>query len=104
MGPDACRDSKIEISLQPDLEVFVAEKVRAGQYAGAGEMINELLRVLRDHDEALMPTDPAGLADLRRKIAVGIEQLDCGKGVELDSASLGPFFEDIEARGRQRMQ
>ena len=91
------------VTLQPDVEAFVAQKVRAGQYADVSELINEMFRLLRDHEEALMPTDPAELAELRRKIAVGIEQLDRGEGRELDSASLGTFIEDIKARGRERL-
>lgn len=104
MITDPRSPSKIEISLQPDLEKFVAEKVRAGQYADTSELVCELLRVLRDHDDALMPTDPAGLADLRRRIAVGVEQLDRGEGVELDGDSLDAFFDDVAQRGRKRMQ
>jgi len=96
--------SKIEVLLEPDLETFVKEKVRAGQYANVSELVNEMFRLLRDHEEALMPTDPAELAELRRKIAVGIEQLDRGEGIELESASLGIFFGDIKARGRERLR
>ena len=96
--------SKIEVLLEHDLETFVEEKVRAGQYANVSELINEMFRLLRDHEEALMPTDPVALAELRRKIAVGIEQLDRGEGIEVDGASLGTFFEDIKARGRQRLR
>lgn len=104
MKSNASRESKIEVTLQPDVEAFVAQKVSAGQYANVSELINEMFRLLRDHEEALMPTDPAELAELGRNIAVGVEQLDRGEGIELDSASLGAFFEDIKARGRQRLR
>ncbi len=104
MKSNDSRESKIEVTLQADVEAFVAQKVRAGQYANVSELINEMFRILRDHEDALMPTDPAELADLSRKIAVGIEQLDRGEGYELDSASIGPFFDDIKARGRERLR
>ena len=104
MKADNYSPSKVEILLQPDLEVFVAEKVRAGQYANASELVCELLRVLRDHEDALMPTDPEDLAELRRRIAVGIEQLDRGEGAELDGDSLDAFFDDVAKRGRKRIQ
>lgn len=95
--------ARIEVSLQPDLEQFVAEKVLAGQYPNAGAFVCDMLRLLRDHEDALLPTDPAALAELRRKLSVGIDQLDRGEGVKVDGASLGAFFEDIKSRGRQRL-
>ena len=93
----------IEVSLQPDLQQFVAEKVQAGQYASAGELVCELLRLLRDHEEALLPTELAGMAKFRRKIAVGVKQLDRGEAIDVDGGSLQAFFEDIKTRGRSRL-
>jgi hypothetical protein len=41
------------------------------------------------------------LERLRRKIAIGIEQLENGQYTEYDEESLSAFFEDIKARGRK---
>ncbi len=93
-----------EITLQPDLQEFVEQKVRAGHYANASDLVNDILRLLRDHEDALMPTDPAELAELRRKIAAGIEQLDRGEGTTLNDESLEQFIEDVKSRGRERLR
>ena len=37
--------------LKPELERFIAEKVKAGQYASADEIVNEALEILKEQDE-----------------------------------------------------
>jgi hypothetical protein len=41
------------------------------------------------------------LERLRRKIAIGIEQLENGQYTEYDEESLSAFVENIKARGRK---
>lgn len=86
----------MEIRLTPELEKFVEESVTTGQFADATEMINNALLLLKDH-EAPMPTDPAEVAELRRQIAVGIEQADRGGFAEFDA-------EEIKGEGRRRQR
>ncbi len=85
----------MEIRLAPELEKFVAEKVRAGQFTDANEMINDALLLLRDH-QAHLPTDPHELAELRRQVAVGLQQADRGEFAEFDA-------QVIKAEGRRRL-
>lgn len=85
----------MEIRLTADLEKFVEEKVRAGQFASATEMINNALLLLKDHQVSL-PTDPDELAELRRQVAIGIEQADRGQFADFNS-------EDTKAEGRRRL-
>ena len=40
--------------------------------------------------------------EFRRKVQIGADQLDRGEGIELDQEDLRAFFDDIQARGRQR--
>ena len=63
----------MHVSLPPELEQFVAEKVKAGQYASPDQVVEESLRLLRD-----LPvwTDD----DLRKELEIGLEQLDRGEG------------------------
>ena len=74
----------MNVSLSPDLELFVKEKVRAGQYQTVDEVINSALSVLQQQ-EALSVED---IAELRREIALGIEQLERGESAPWDPAVL----------------
>ena len=79
----------MNISLTPELERLVDDKVKTGRYASASEVIREGLRLLEEQDE----TKQLRLAEVRRKIDRGIEQLDRGLGIH------GP---EARARLRQR--
>ena len=41
----------MNVSLTPELEKFVQDKVSSGQYSNASEVIREGLRILKEHDE-----------------------------------------------------
>jgi antitoxin ParD1/3/4 len=77
----------MNISLTPELEQMVHDKVKSGRYASASEVIREGLRLLEEQEQLKQQR----LADVRRKIDRGIEQLDRGEGIP------GP-----EARARLR--
>ena len=79
----------MNISLTPELERLVDDKVRSGRYASASEVIREGLRLLEEREELKQQR----LAEVRRKIDRGIEQLDRGLGIP------GP---EARARLRQR--
>lgn len=64
----------MHVQLPTDLEQFVNEQVAAGRFPSADDVVREGLRLLRQQD------------DLRRDIAVGIEQADRG-AVALFSAA-----------------
>ena len=80
---------KMNISLTPELERLVDEKVKSGRYASASEVIREGLRLLEDREVLKQQR----LTEVRRKIDRGIEQLDRGLGIP------GP---EARARLRQR--
>ncbi len=80
----------MEISLPQDLQQFVEEKVRAGQYANQSDVIRGALEVLKAQ-ETLTPED---IEELRKEIAIGIEQADRGDFVEFDA-------DQIKAEGRR---
>jgi antitoxin ParD1/3/4 len=77
----------MNISLTPELERLVDSKVKSGRYASASEVIREGLRLLEEQEQFKRHQ----LAEARRKIERGIEELDRGKGIP------GP-----EARARLR--
>lgn len=41
----------MNVSLTPELEKFITEKVESGKYSSAEEVIREGLRLLREHEE-----------------------------------------------------
>jgi antitoxin ParD1/3/4 len=82
--------------LPPDLEQFVFDQLAKGKYQSATDVVCDAVRLLRDRDERLEA--------LRVEIDRGIAQLDAGEFIELDSdAALQAFFDDIEARGKHRL-
>jgi antitoxin ParD1/3/4 len=67
----------MNISLTPELEQMVSDKVKSGRYASASEVIREGLRLLEEREQLKQQR----LAEVRRKIDRGLEQLDRGEGI-----------------------
>lgn len=67
----------MNVSLTPELEKFVNEKLKSGFYYSASEVIREGLRLLREQDDFR----ERKLKALDEKIVRGIRQLDSGEGV-----------------------
>src|ERR1035438_10008411 len=80
-------EDPVNISLTPELEQMVDDKVKSGRYASASEVIREGLRLLEEQEQLKQQR----LSEVRRKIDRGIDQLDRGLGIP------GP-----EARARLR--
>jgi antitoxin ParD1/3/4 len=74
----------MNVSLTPELERLVAEKVASGMYHSASEVIREALRLLKERDEWRQHR----LEELRREIAVGLEQADRGETRPFDAEGL----------------
>jgi antitoxin ParD1/3/4 len=80
-SPDNWR-ATMNVSLTPELDRLVQEKVASGLYQTASEVVREGLRLLEAQDQ--MRT--AQLAQVRSKIDRGLEQLDAGRAVSSESA------------------
>jgi antitoxin ParD1/3/4 len=65
----------MNVLLKPELKKFVDERISAGQYADASELVNEALEVLREQETFT----PKHEAYLRRELRRGLEQLDRGQ-------------------------
>lgn len=70
----------MNVSLTPELESLVQSKVQSGRYQSASEVIREGLRLLDDQDRLR----EMQLGEVRRKIQVGVDQLDRGEGIAGD--------------------
>ena len=85
----------MNVSLTPELEKFVEEKVKTGMYQTASEVVREGLRLLKAQQQL---SDPQ-LKEIRREIAIGVRQADEGRLVPFDDK----LIEQIKSRGRKRL-
>lgn len=71
----------MNVSLTPKLKKLVARKVESGLYQSASEVIREGLRLLEDQDRLR----ELQLGEVRRKIQEGLDQLDRGEGIPMET-------------------
>jgi len=67
----------MNVSLTPELERFVNEKVEEGLYTSASEVVRDGLRLLTERDQERK----VKLEALRHAVAEGLAQVDQGHGV-----------------------
>ena len=72
------RSTAMNVSLTPEFESFVEEKVKSGTYGSASEVVRAGLRLLQERDEL----HQAHLAAMRDDVRKGREQLERGEGRE----------------------
>jgi len=77
----------MQISLPPDLQQFIEESVKKGQYATPDEVVADGLQLLREMPAWTEQT-------LREAINVGIEQIERGEVAPWDA-------EEVKAEGRR---
>jgi len=80
----------MNVSLTPQLESFVKQKVSTGLYNSVSEVIREALRLLEEKETL----KNIKLQALRADIQAGMDSLDKGEGKPLD-------IDVIKARGRE---
>lgn len=68
----------MNVNLTPELEKLVQNKVKAGRYNSASEVVREALRLLEEQDQIRA----ARLTELRMRIDRGLASLDRGEGVD----------------------
>ena len=82
----------MNVSLTPELEEMINQKVESGLYNSASEVIREGLRLLKEQDELKRIRQE----ELRREVLKGYEQAQRGDSRPLD-------VEAIKAGGRKRL-
>jgi antitoxin ParD1/3/4 len=65
----------MNVNLGPVFDEFVAKMLKTGLYQSQSEILREGLRLLKEREEL----KKMRLADLKREIAVGVEQADRGE-------------------------
>ena len=80
----------MNVSLPPELEARVRQRVESGMYGSASEVIREALRLF----EAYEQVKTAKLDSLRQDIAKGLNDVKNGRVKKVD-------FENLKQQGRQ---
>ncbi len=68
----------MNVSLTPEMERFVSDKVESGHYHSASEVVREALRLLEEHDQGRA----AQLARFNRQLGSRLAALDRGEVVD----------------------
>lgn len=72
----------MNVSLTPELEKFVQNKVTSGMYTSASEVIRESLRLLHTHDDL----QAQKIGQLNQAIELGLQQLTEGKKIPAEAS------------------
>jgi len=86
----------MNVSITPELEVWVQNKVNTGLYRSASEVVRDSLRLLRERD---LQRDRM-VSELRADLLIGMEQLDRGHSRPFTTEVIS----DVKARGRDRVR
>ncbi len=80
-----------------DLRQLVKQGLATNNYQNEDEMLLEAVRLLQQRD-----TD---FSQFEENLKTRLERLDRGEAIELeDDQALRAFFDDVQARGRQRYE
>lgn len=86
----------MNVSLTPELEQFVQEKVDSGRYTSASEVVREALRLMEKRDRRLLEREQAlqaFQAELDRRVA----EADAGQVRDVEDV-----FADLRAKSEAR--
>lgn len=84
----------MDITLTPQLEALIREKVGTGRYSNASEVVHEALRLMEERDRRQR---------LRDAIAIGDEAFARGEYREWTADSLQRLIQEADAEDRQRL-
>jgi antitoxin ParD1/3/4 len=82
----------MNVSLTPQLETMIRQRVESGRYNNASEVVREALRLLEDHER---------LQHLRSLLAVGLEQERRGELVDFTPELMNEIEREAEAAHRR---
>jgi antitoxin ParD1/3/4 len=85
----------MNVSLTPELEEMVGNKVKSGMYHTASEVIREGLRLLKQQGELRQ----FRMSQFRDQVNIGLNQLEHGQYSDYDADSISSQVEEIKAEG-----
>lgn len=77
-----------DLALPPELRQFVEERVRAGEYSSAEEVLSEAVKLLKFERDAK-------LRRLRDAVQVGLDELDRGEGIDVAWDQLDDWLDGL---------
>jgi antitoxin ParD1/3/4 len=86
----------MNVSLTPELETLVNQKVKSGRYTTASEVVREALRLLDDYDRLR----EIRREDLRREIQKGVDDIKEGRYTTYNSGE--EIAEAVIARAKKK--
>ncbi len=87
----------MNVSLTPELETLVNEKVKSGNYNSASEVVREALRLLKEQDELKR----IRREDVRREVMKGVTDVREGRYRTYESGD--ELAEEIIAEGKKEL-
>ncbi len=85
----------MNVSLTPDLEQLINQKVSSGMYHSPLEVIREALHLLDQQDDFQQER----IDEMRQQIVAGLDQLKRGEGIQGEQV-----FEELRQKSQQRRQ
>ncbi len=85
----------MDVSLTPELEKVVKERVSSGMYRTADEVVREGLRLLIERDRQAEA--------LRRDIRVGFDAVGRGEYADYDATTIHKLADRVKSRGGKRL-
>jgi len=91
----------MNVSLTPELEAFVHDKVASGRYTSASEVVRASLRLLEDEDRST----GRRLEALKMEVQTGLDDLKAGRFVSLETEEdYAKLASEIKAEGLRRFE
>mgnify|MGYP001281049172 FL=1 len=85
----------MNVSLTPELEQLVNQKVSSGLYQTASEVVREGLRLLIERDQRT--------ESLRRDMRAGFAAVARGEYTDYDGTTIQRLADRVKSRGRKRL-
>lgn len=72
----------MNLSLTPELEIFIESEVESGLYRSASEVVRAGLRLLKEKQEPRLPELPETREELEAQLLASIKRLADGEGID----------------------
>ena len=90
----------MNVSLTPELETLVNQKVKTGLYNSASEVVREALRLLEEQDRI----KELRRDELRKEIMKGVDDIKAGRYVTLETQEdFDNLAERVKQEGRKKL-
>jgi len=86
----------MNITLTPELERRIREKIERGDYDNADDLMQEAVHRLIEEDESDLDT-------IRTRLSEADAEIDRGEGSDFDENTTSNLARDIHARGMRRL-